>query len=165
VQLDPLPFLAVQAPLAQYPLSQSLSAAQVGDLQAVIEAQATPPWQPLALGIEQVPAPLQVPAGVSRPPLQTGDPQLMVDGAYRQPPFPSQVPSRPQAAASMGQTLLDEPPAPTGLQAPVAQVMQVPEHAVAQQVPETQLACVHWSFAVQADPSEKVAAQVLPLVQ
>lgn len=43
--------------------------------------------------------------------------------------------------------------------------MQVPAQAVAQQTPLMQFACVHWSFAVQVDPSERVAAQIFADVQ
>ena len=53
----------------------------------------------------------------------------------------------------------------TGLQSPVAQVMQVPAQAVAQQIPEMQLACAHWLFLLQVDPSDIVAAHVIADVQ
>jgi hypothetical protein len=43
--------------------------------------------------------------------------------------------------------------------------MQVPAQAVAQQIPEMQLACEHWLFLVQAEPSDSVAAQVSEEVQ
>lgn len=79
MQAWPLPYFAVQAPLRQRPLTQSASAAHVGDLQAVVDAQTTPPWQAEADGIEQLPAPLHVPVMVSCPPLQEVDPQLTLE--------------------------------------------------------------------------------------
>jgi hypothetical protein len=115
--------------------------------------------------VGQFPAPSQFAASVWVPPEQDAVRQLVVETAFRQPPLPSQVPSSPQVALLRVQAPFDEPPAVTGLQTPVAHVMQVPPHAVAQQTCETQLAWVHWSLAVQPDPSERVAAQVLPLVQ
>jgi hypothetical protein len=66
---------------------------------------------------------------------------------------------------STAQRPADELPAATGLQRPVAQVMQVPVQAVAQQMPEMQLAWVHWLFLVQAAPSDSVAEQVMEEVQ
>ncbi|HXT89983.1 MAG TPA: hypothetical protein VN714_12085, partial [Trebonia sp.] len=64
-----------------------------------------------------------------------------------------------------GQTPAEEPPDATGLQTPVAQVMQVPPQAVPQQIPEMQFACVHWLLLLQVDPSGSVAAQVIAVVQ
>jgi hypothetical protein len=69
VQLAPLPYFPVQVPLRQKPPAQSVSAAQVDDLQAVVEVQTTLPGQAPAAGCAQAPAPLHLPAGVSRPPL------------------------------------------------------------------------------------------------
>ena len=155
----------MQAPLRHSPLTQSASAAQVDDLHAVVDAQTTPPGQPEAAGVAQAPAPLQEPMGASWPPLQAALPQLTLEIAYRQPPFPSQVPSCPQAVESTAQAPAEGPPAVTGLQSPVAQVMQVPAQEVAQQIPETQLACAHWLLLLQVDPSDSVAAQVIADVQ
>ena len=165
VQACPFGRFAPQAPLWHSPLTQLASAVQVDGLHAVVDAQTTPPGQAAAAGVEQVPAPLQSPVGVSWPPLQETAPQLTLDGANRQPPFPSQVPSCPQAVESAAQAPAEEPPAATGLQSPVAQVMQVPAQVVAQQIPEMQLACVHWLFLLQVDPSDVVAAQVIVDVQ
>ena len=165
VQACPFGRFPAQAPLWHSPLTQSASAAQVDALHVVADPQATPPGQPLAAGVEQAPAPLQVPTGVSWPPLQEALPQATVEIAFRQPPLPSQNPSWPQVVVPTAQAPFDDPPAATGLQAPVAQVMQVPAQVVAQQTPEMQLAWVHWSFAEQVDPSERVAAQVFPAVQ
>jgi len=165
VQACPIARFAMQAPLRHSPLTQSASAAQVDDLHAVVDAQTTAPGQPEAAGIVQAPAPLQEPMGASWPPLQEGLPQLTLEIAYRQPPFPSQVPSCPQGVGSIGQTPAEGTPAVTGLHCPVAQVMQVPAQAVAQQIPETQLACVHWLLLLQVDPSDIVAAQVIADVQ
>jgi hypothetical protein len=165
VQVEPLPRFAVHVPLKQRPLTQSASAAQVDALHALAEAQTTPPVQALAAGVEQTPAPLHVPAVVSCPPLQAGEPQPTLAIANRQPPFPSQVPSWPQAVESSVQAPAEAPPAATGLHRPVAQVMHVPAQVVAQQMPAMQLACVHWSLAVQVDPSERVAAQIFAAVQ
>ena len=165
VQACPFGRFPAQTPLWHSPLRQSASAAQVDALHVVADAQATPPGQPLGAGVEQAPAPLQVPTGVSWPPLQEALPQATVEIAFRQPPLPSQNPSWPQVVVPTAQAPFDDPPAATGLQAPVAQVMQVPVQAVAQQTPEMQLPLVHWSLAEQVDPSEKVAAQVFPAVQ
>jgi hypothetical protein len=165
VQAWPFGRFPAQAPLWQSPLPQSASAVQVDGLHAVVDAQTTPPEQAAAAGVEQVPAPLQSPLGVSWPPLQETAPQLRLVIAYRQPPFPSQVPSCPQAVGSTAQAPADEPPDATGLQSPVAQVMQVPVQVVAQQIPEMQLACAHWLFLLQVDPSDSVVAQVIVDVQ
>lgn len=165
LQLWPFPLFGAQAPLRQSPLVQSASAAQVEGLQALTEAHTTPPGQAAAPGAAQAPAPLQLPAAVSCPPLHAGVPQPTVGTANRQAPFPSQVPSWPQAVASAVQAPADEPPVATGLQAPVPQVMQRPEQAVAQQTPEIQFAWVHWSLLVQVEPSGSVVAQVRPAVQ
>jgi hypothetical protein len=132
--------LATQALLRHNPLTQSASAVQLDALQVVPDAQTTPPGQAEAAGVEQAPAPLQRPVMVSWPPLQELAPQLTVDVAYRQPPLPLQVPSCPQVAESIVQAPAEEPPAATGLQTPVAQVMQVPPQVVPQQIPEMQLA-------------------------
>ena len=121
---------------------QSVSAEQVV-LHAVVLAQMRLLAQGAAVPGEQVPLPLQFPTGVSWALLQDCVPQLTLEIAYRQPPFPSQVPSCPHAVESTAQAPPEEPPATTGLQSPVAQVMQVPAQVVAQQIPETQLACVH----------------------
>jgi hypothetical protein len=165
VQACPVGRLAAQALLRHNPLTQSVSAVQLDDLQAVVEAQATPPGQAEAAGVEQAPAPLQRPERVSWPPLQEVAPQLTVDVAYRQPPLPSQVPSCPQVVESTVQAPAEEPPAATGLHCPDAQVMQVPAQAVAQQIPEMQLPWVHWLLLVQVDPSDMLTAHVWADVQ
>jgi hypothetical protein len=157
--------LAAQALLRHSPLTQFASEVQLDGSQVVVVAQYTPPGQGAADGVAQAPAPLQRPVMVSWPRLQERAPQVTVDVAYRQPPFPSQVPSCPQVAESTVQAPPEEPPAVTGLQVPVAQVMQVPPHAVAQQIPEMQLLCVHWVLLEQLDPSDSVAAQVFADVQ
>lgn len=116
----PLVFLGVQTPELQRPLTQSPSAVQVLPLQAVPEAQTTPPPQAVVvLGVTQLPAPSQAGAARSWPPLHEVLPQLTVLDWNRQPPLPSQVPSWPQAAASTAQAPLDEPPLLTGRQVPV----------------------------------------------
>jgi hypothetical protein len=143
---------------------QSMSAEQVV-LHAVPLAQTKLFGQAPVGPAEHVPLPLQFPIAVSCALLQAGIPQLTVETAYRQPPFPSHVPSCPQVAESTAQAPAEEPPATTGLQTPVAQVMQVPEQVVAQQIPEMQLPCVHMLFLLQVDPSDSVAAQVLEGVQ
>jgi len=165
VQLVPFPYLPVQVPLRQKLLTQSVSAVHVDGLHAVPEAQTTPPGQAAAAGCAQAPAPLQLPLGVISPLPQETVPQVTFEVAKRQPPFPSQVPSCPQAVESTEQKPPDEPPAATGLQRPLAQVMQVPAQVVAQQIPEMQLPCVHWLLLLQVEPSDSVAAQVMPDVQ
>ncbi|HXT89981.1 MAG TPA: hypothetical protein VN714_12075 [Trebonia sp.] len=147
------------------PLTQSVSAVQLDALQAVPDPQTTPPGQAVAAGVAQAPAPLQRPVVVSWPRLQEVAPQLTVEVAYRQAPLPSQVPSCPQVAESTVQAPAEEPPAATGLQTPVAQVMQVPPQTVPQQIPEMQLECVHWLFLLQLDPSGSVAEHVCADVQ
>jgi hypothetical protein len=122
--------------------TQSVSAEQVV-LHAVVLAQMRLLAQAADPPGEHVPLPLQFPIAVSLALLQEGLPQLTLEIAYRQPPFPSQVPSCPQAVESTAQAPAEEPPATTGLQRPVPQVMHVPAQVVAQQTPETQLACVH----------------------
>jgi hypothetical protein len=165
VQACPFARFAAQAPVWHSPLTQSASAPQVGDLHAVADAQNTPPGQALAAGVEQAPAPLQRPVDVSWPLLQETAPQLALDVANRQPPFPLQVPSCPQGVGSTAQAPAEAPPAATGLQSPVEQVMQVPAQVVAQQIPEMQLPFVHWLFLVQVAPSDIVVAHVIVDVQ
>jgi hypothetical protein len=43
--------------------------------------------------------------------------------------------------------------------------MHVPVQVIAQQIPEMQLAWVHWLFLLQVDPSDVVTAQVIVDVQ
>jgi hypothetical protein len=71
-------------------------------------------------------------------------PQLVPDATKRHEPFPSQVPSCPQAIVSTAHLPLDDPPAVIGLQRPpgwpvsaVAHDEQSPVHAVSQQMPAT----------------------------
>jgi hypothetical protein len=145
-------------------VTQSVSAEQLV-LHVVPLAQMRLLAQAAAVPAVHVPLPLQFPIGVSWALLQEGVPQLTLETANRQPPFPSQVPSCPQAVESTAQPPAEEPPEATGLQRPVAQVMQVPAQAVAQQIPEMQAACVHWLFLLQVDPSDIVAAHVIADVQ
>ena len=121
---------------------QSVSPEQVV-LHAVVLAQMRLLAQAADAPGEHVPLPLQFPIAVSWALLQEGVPQLTLEIAYRQLPFPSQVPSCPQVVESTAQAPAEEPPAATGLQRPVAQVMHVPAQVVAQQTPATQLPCVH----------------------
>ena len=118
---------------------QSVSA-EHAVLQAVLLAQTRLPAHGAGVPATHVPLPSQFPFGASWALEQEAVPQLTLETAYRQPPFPSQVPSCPQVVESTVQAPPEEPPAATGLQSPVAQVMQVPEQAVAQQTPEMQLA-------------------------
>jgi hypothetical protein len=131
-------------------------------LHAVVLAQTRLFGQGLEAPAVQLPAPLQAPTAVSWPALQEVVPQLTLDCLYRQPPLPSQVPSCPQAVLSTAQAPADEPPAATGRQAPVAQVMQVPVQAVAQQTLPTQAPFEHWLFAEQVDPFPCFALQAPP---
>ena len=168
---DPTVFLASAGTAeAQAARTQSASAAQVDDLHAVVDAQTHRAETRLfkAAGVApnwRVPRHCRSRWGRVGRRCRRGVPQLTLVTAYRQPPFPSQVPSCPQVVESTVQAPAEEPPDATGLQSPVAQVMHVPAQVVAQQIPETQLACVHWLLLLQLDPSDVVAAQVIADVQ
>jgi len=155
VHEDPSDFRAAQAPEAQYaPAAQSASFMQ-------------PDWQPevvhtaclqsVAVATWQVPPP-QVRAGVNMAPAQAAIAHTVVESYLRQPPLPSQVPSRPHiSGGSLAQSVPDGLPDRTGWQLPLAwpvrdsvHAMQAPAQAVWQQTPSTQKDDEH-SFAAKHD--------------
>jgi hypothetical protein len=91
----------------------------------------------------QSPTPSQRPASVSVPPVQASVPQTVPEIASRQAPAPSQKPSVPHTEVVLGaHCARGSWPAATSVQTPVlpaiAQDMQVPVQAVAQQIPWAQ---------------------------
>jgi hypothetical protein len=133
-----------------------------------------PDWQPnpqvVVPGIVQVPLPSQVDAGCRVEPLQLALPQDVPDALYVQAPEPLQLPSRPQAVASVGQSVADLVPAlieahvPSGM--PVSALrhdMQLPVQPLLQQTPSTQFPEVHWSLPLGHDePLLILLPQVVP---
>jgi hypothetical protein len=110
----------------------------------------------LMVGCAQLPAPSQAPTGVAVEPVQLAVPQLVPGAPLRQAPLPSHVPSKPQgglvaAQAPWGSVL----PAVTGWHEPLPprlQTWQVPQLAVEQQTPSTQLPLPHSLPEVQIWP-------------
>jgi hypothetical protein len=110
----------------------------------------------LIVGWAQFPTPSQAPIGLAVEPLQLAVPQLVPSAPLRQAPLPSHVPSSPQgglvAAQAPWRSAL---PAGTGWQEPVPprlQIWQVPQLAVEQQTPSTQLPLPHSLPAAQIWP-------------
>ena len=110
----------------------------------------------LMVGCAQLPIPSQAPIRLAVDPEQLAVPQLVPDPPLRHAPLPSQVPSFPQGGLATAQ----EPcgsvfPAGTGWQEPVPlrlQTWQVPQLAVEQQTPSTQLPLPHSVPTVQIWP-------------
>jgi hypothetical protein len=110
---------------------------------------------------EHLPLPSHIGANVPAfmPAGQLCAPQVFVAGCSRHAPAPLQNPSLPQPAASgMQRPSGSTTPFATALHAPVAHVMHVPAHAVAQQTlsplpTSTQLLCTHSAFAEHFAPS------------
>jgi hypothetical protein len=158
----PFAFLGVQVVPTQKLLTQSVSAAHVAGLHAVVDAHTTPPAQVVvAVGVTQVPEPLQAGTARSCAALHAVVPQLVVAGVKWQAPAPSQVPSRPHGMVdvSLGHLVLDDPPALMGRHSPLASVvsasphdMQVPAHALSQQMLPTQFPSEHSLFATHVAP-------------
>ena len=121
----------------------------------------------LIVGCAQLPTPSQAPTGLAVDPVQLAVPQLVPSATLRQAPLPSQVPSNPQGGlvavqAPWGSVL----PLGTGWQEPVPprlQTAHMPQLAVEQQTPSTQLPLPHSWFDRQATPSDLTGRQ-LPLV-
>lgn len=109
----------------------------------------------LIVGCAQLPTPSQAPGGLAVDPEQLAVPQLVPSATLRQPPLPSQVPSNPHGGviavqAPWGSVL----PAGTGWQEPPPrlQTWHMPQLAVEQQTPSTQLPLAHSVPAVQSWP-------------
>jgi hypothetical protein len=130
------------------------------------------------LGPTQVPAPSQVLGGVYVATEHDSGAQVVPRIHRRQPPAPSQVPSRPQLeAGSAGHSLSGSVPAVIGRQRPSAapvreaeQAAQEPAQADSQQTPSTQKPLVHSADPPQAAPfaftdTHWPAMQKLPVVQ
>jgi hypothetical protein len=152
---------------------QSVSPAHVVVLHAVADAQVTPPGHAvMAVGTTQVPAPSHRGAARSCALVHAVVPQLVVALRNRHPPLPSQVPSCPHAVVSAAHFDLDDPPEETGLHKPLAAPvsafehdMQVPVHALSQQMPPTHAPCTHSLFPTHVEPSTFLAAQVIVVEQ
>jgi hypothetical protein len=103
----------------------------------------------------QVAPDVQVDGVVSIPAVQVATAHWVPTAYLRQAPLPSQEPSRPQVdAASVAHWFSGSVPAIAFVQVPAvfAQVRQVPEQAVAQQVLCAQIPELHSPPAAQADP-------------
>jgi hypothetical protein len=104
-----------------------------------------------------VPVPLQVRAGVAVDPVQLAPTQVVPATYRRHAPAPLQVPSLPQLAAPASvHWLSGSAPLGTLVQAPsvpaIAQDLQVPVHAVAQQMLCAQMPLAQSVLAVQDTP-------------
>jgi hypothetical protein len=101
----------------------------------------------LAGGCTHVPAPLQLPTGVNIDPLHEAVPQLVVEGAFRQLPLPSQRPVNPQGGLAVQPPWGSISSAMTGLHMPAMPAtlhdLQLPQLAAAQQTPSVQLPLSH----------------------
>jgi hypothetical protein len=150
-------------------VTQSVSTAHVGLLQAVTDAQVTAPAHAvIAAGVTQVPAPSHRGAARNNAFAQAVVPHVVVVLRKRHPPLPSQVPSCPHAVASTAHLVLDDPPDKIGLHRPLAAPVsvfehdrQVPVHALSQQIPETHEPCTHSLLPTQTEPSTFFVAQVM----
>jgi hypothetical protein len=137
--------LSVQAPpLQMLGATQSASALQVALHDVPPVSQVRLPGQAAAVAAVHVPAPSQLRAGVSDAPLHIAPTHWVVFGHFRQPPFPSQVPSSPQLAIVVAVHWPDGAvvPATIGEQVPTlfvtVQDMHVPVQPLLQQTPDTQ---------------------------
>ena len=101
-----------------------------------------------------MPAPSQAPTGDSVVPVQNALPQLVPTGMRAQCPFPSQVPLSPQVPLAAQPPCGSALPAVTGWQLPAfpvaLQTWQVPQLALEQQTPSTQLPLSHSVAAPQS---------------
>jgi hypothetical protein len=146
-----------QLPLTQpWPLAQSASVWQW--LTQALPAH----WngsQSSTPGERQVPRPSQVPAVLSRSPLQVGSTQTVSAAYLEQPPTPSQTPDCPQLDAGLrAQTPWGSAaPSAVGPQTPIrpvcAQLTQGPVQATLQQTPSAQKPEAHCDPAWQTAPS------------
>ena len=104
-----------------------------------------------------MPAPSQLPVLVAVPAVHEGAPQLVAAAADRQAPAPLQVPSKPQGGAAVQPPCGSFIPATTGVQVPAEpatlQAAHVPQLAVPQQTPSTQLPPWHSLPIAHAWPS------------
>jgi len=169
-----------QTPSVQWPLAQALSAVQavplgersvqIPDWQVSPAAQSAlvvhavrqalapqPKGAQAAVVCLQVPAPSQLPALMAVPAAHEGAPQLVPTAAARQAPAPLQVPSNPQGGAAAQPPCGSLVPAATAVQVPAEpatlQAAHVPQLAVPQQTPSTQLPPWHSFPIAQAWPS------------
>lgn len=105
----------------------------------------------------QVPLPSQVPTGVAVEPVHDAVPQLVPAGIGRHAPLPSQVPLNPQGGLAAQPPCGSIAPAGTGRHVPALPATlhdaQVPQLAVEQQTPSTQLPLSHSAPAAQICPS------------
>ena len=150
---------------------QSVSALQVAERQAVVEAQMTFPGQGPAIAVGQLPLPSHLESGVREEPLQDTVPQPFVVGAERHLP-PPHMPSSPQVVVPALHSLAGSVPSVTLLQVPSAdcpvsfarQETQVPLQALLQHTLSAQKPDKHSPPAAQAWPALFCAAQVLLVV-
>jgi len=105
----------------------------------------------------QLPTPSHAPTGVDVDPLHDAVPQLVPSGIGRQAPLPSQVPLKPQGGVGRQPPCGSVAPTATGLHVPAdpdtLHDVQVPQLAVEQQTPSTQLPLSHSDGAAHIWPS------------
>lgn len=101
----------------------------------------------------QLPAPSQAPTGVDVDPLHDAVPQVVPAAIGRQAPVPSQVPLKPQGGAGRQPPCGSIAPTGTGLHVPADPAtlhdVHVPQLAVEQHTPSTQLPLSHSAGAAQ----------------
>ena len=147
---------------------QLLSAVQVVDRHAELEAQVTLPGQAPAVAAGQLPLPSHFASGVSEEPLQATVPQLVVVVATRHFP-PPHMPSSPQVVVPAVHSFAGSVPSFTLPHVPSAaspvsfarHETHVPLQAVLQHTLSTQKPERHSAPAEQAWPGVCCAVQVL----
>ena len=105
----------------------------------------------------QPPLPSQCPTGVYVEPLHDATPQLVLVGACRQAPLPSQVPMKPHVVLPVQPPWGSTSPEGTGRHVPASPVTahdwQLPQVGAEQQTPSTQLLLSHSVAALHSCPS------------
>lgn len=136
---------------------------RVHDVRQLSDSHLYAPQEMAAPALLQTPAPLQV-CGCTLSPSQT-DPQLVPEARCLQPPFPSQVPTLPQAPLA-GQLLPSFTSSATFTQTPgvpaLPHVLHGPHELVEQQRPSTQLPESHSAPALQVPPNSFLPPHMLP---
>jgi hypothetical protein len=125
--------------------------------QAVLQAAVphTNGVQLVTVALAQLPVPVQKAAAVATPLVHDGATHITEVDAWVQAPLPLQVPVLPQVPLAEQRACGSVTPAPTLAQVPSPfrlQAWQVPQAAVEQQTPSTQLPVLHSCPAPQTAP-------------
>jgi len=136
--------------------------------QAVLQAAVphTNGVQLVTVALAQLPVPVQKAAAVATPLVHDGATHITEVDAWVQAPLPLQVPVLPHVPLAEQRACGSVTPAPTLAQVPSPfrlQAWQVPQEAVEQQTPSTQLPLPHSCAVPQAIPSPFRARQLPPL--